>query len=74
MASSTKHALADALKQMMAIKPIAKITVKDLVEICNVNRQTFYYHFSFFYYLFTWCVRADTKKLSAFLELFSTWQ
>ena len=45
VASSTKRALADALKQMMEIKPIAKITVKDLVEICNVNRQTFYYHF-----------------------------
>ena len=22
-----------------------KITIKDLVEICGVNRQTFYYHF-----------------------------
>ena len=37
MASSTKRALADALKQMMEVKPIAKITVKDLVEICNVK-------------------------------------
>ena len=45
MSSSTKEALGAALKKMMAVKPIDKITVKDLVEICGVNRQTFYYHF-----------------------------
>ena len=45
MSSSTKESLAAALKQMMNVKPIGKITVKDLVEICGVNRQTFYYHF-----------------------------
>ncbi len=26
-------------------KPLAKITVKDIVERCGVNRNTFYYHF-----------------------------
>jgi AcrR family transcriptional regulator len=26
-------------------KPVDKITVKDLVEDCNISRQTFYYHF-----------------------------
>ena len=30
MSSSTKESLAAALKQMMAVKPIDKITVKDL--------------------------------------------
>ena len=45
MASSTKEALGNALKKMLNIKPIDKITVKDLVEECGVNRQTFYYHF-----------------------------
>ena len=42
MANGTKEALATALKQMMKVKPIGKITVKDLVELCGVNRQTFY--------------------------------
>ena len=45
MASGTKDALADALRSMMMVKPIDKVTVKDIVEICGVNRQTFYYHF-----------------------------
>ena len=41
MANGTKEALATALKQMMKVKPIGKITVKDLVELCGVDRQTF---------------------------------
>ena len=45
MATGTKDALASALRQMMTVKPIDKVTVKDIVEICGVNRQTFYYHF-----------------------------
>ena len=45
MATGTKDALAAALRQMMTVKPIDKVTVKDIVEICGVNRQTFYYHF-----------------------------
>ena len=35
MANGTKEALAAALKQMLNVKPIGKITVKDLVEICG---------------------------------------
>ena len=49
MSVSTKAAFASALKKMMAVKPMEKITVKDLVEICGVNRQTFYYHFDDIY-------------------------
>ena len=34
MASSTKEALGNALKKMLGVKSIDKITVKDLVEEC----------------------------------------
>lgn len=63
MSTSTKRALADALKQMMQIKPIAKITVKDLVEICGVNRQTFYYHFNDVYNLLEWVFEEDANRV-----------
>ena len=63
MASSTKYALADALKQMMEVKPIAKITVKDLVEICNVNRQTFYYHFEDIPNLIRWILEQGMEQM-----------
>ena len=62
MSSSTKEALGAALKKMMAIKPIDKITVKDLAEICRVNRQTFYYHFDDVYDLLEWVFEADAEK------------
>ena len=61
MATSTKKALAAALKKMMEVKPIDKITVKDLVEICGVNRQTFYYHFDDVYDLLEWVFEEDAN-------------
>ena len=63
MSSSTKEALAAALKQLMAFKPIGKITVKDLVEICGVNRQTFYYHFDDVYDLLEWIFEEDANRV-----------
>lgn len=74
MASSTKHALADALKQMMEVKPIAKITVKDLVEICNVNRQTFYYHFDDVYDLLEWVFEEDANHILPEEVVYEHWQ
>lgn len=62
MSVSTKAAFADALKKMMSVKPMEKITVKDLVEVCGVNRQTFYYHFDDIYDLLEWVFEEDAKR------------
>ncbi|MBR4473306.1 MAG: TetR/AcrR family transcriptional regulator C-terminal domain-containing protein [Oscillospiraceae bacterium] len=63
MASGTKDALASALRQMMKVKPIDKITVKDIVEICGVNRQTFYYHFDDIDNLLEWVFEDDAERV-----------
>ena len=63
MATTTKSDLAAALKKMMEIKPIEKITIKDLVEICGVNRQTFYYHFDDVYDLLEWIFEEDANRV-----------
>ena len=39
-----KAAVADALLELIRRKDADKITVKDLVEVCGISRQTFYYH------------------------------
>ena len=52
--SITKKALADALKQLMAEKPLQKISVGDICERCNMNRRSFYYHFRDKYDLVNW--------------------
>lgn len=41
----TKRTLAAALKELMAQKPIDKVTIHDLTERCGIRRQNFYYYF-----------------------------
>lgn len=74
MSSTTKESLAAALKQMMNVKPIDKITVKDLVEICGVNRQTFYYHFDDVYDLLEWVFEEDANRVLPREVVYSHWR
>lgn len=41
----TKDAIVAAFGELLEERPLNKITVKDIVERCGVNRNTFYYHF-----------------------------
>ena len=43
--SETKILMAEALKRLIKDRPFSKITVQDIVTECNINRNTFYYHF-----------------------------
>ena len=62
MATSTKKALAAALKKMMEVKPRAqRPRSRILLEICGVNRQTFYYHFDDVYDLLEWAFEEDAN-------------
>lgn len=41
----TKRAIMDVFWQLLEERPYSKITVQSIVERCQVNRNTFYYHF-----------------------------
>ena len=41
----TKDAIIEAFWQLLEEKAYNKITVKDIVNRCQINRNTFYYHF-----------------------------
>jgi len=41
----TKAAIKASVLKLLEEKPINKITVKDVVEDCGINRNSFYYHF-----------------------------
>ena len=41
----TDELLFAAFRQLLEEKPYKKITVRDIVDHCHVNRNTFYYHF-----------------------------
>ena len=54
MATATKQDIATAFLHILARKPFRKITVRDLVEECGVNRTTFYYHYQDIYAIVEW--------------------
>lgn len=45
MPGDMKWKIADTLNELLKHKGLDKITVKELVDTCNISRQTFYYHF-----------------------------
>ena len=63
MSLATKKEFAAALKKLMAVKPINKITVRELVAECGMNRNSFYYHFEDIYALFKWMVEAEAVEI-----------
>ena len=63
MPLSTKRVLAQSLKRLLSARTLDKITVKDIVEDCGVNRQTFYYHFRDIYDLLEWSFRDTAENL-----------
>ena len=50
----TKQALAASMKELMSEMPMNKINIGDIVGRCNMNRQSFYYHFKDKYDLVNW--------------------
>ena len=45
MTTLTKDAIKKSFMKLLNKKPINKITVKEIVEDCGINRNSFYYHF-----------------------------
>lgn len=74
MAQTTKRALAASLKKLLQRKPLDKITITDIAEDCEVNRQTFYYHFQDIYDLIEWIYINDADKALDGNKTYETWQ
>lgn len=74
VSQTTKRALAASLKKLLAEKPLDKITVVDIVEDCEVNRQTFYYHFQDIYDLIEWIFLTETTRVLDGKKTYDTWQ
>ena len=45
MTNLTKNAIKKSLLELLNERPINKISVKDIVERCQINRNSFYYHY-----------------------------
>jgi AcrR family transcriptional regulator len=58
-----KEKIAEAARKLVMEKNVKKLTVKDIVEECNITRQAFYYHFEDIPALFRWILEKDTERL-----------
>lgn len=65
---NTKTMLADTLVSLLEKKPISKITVSEIVNLCDINRKTFYYHFTDVYDLLEWHLDSEIQKALNLLD------
>lgn len=45
MTNFTKKAIRDSFVKLLNEKPLSQITIRDIVDDCGINRNTFYYHY-----------------------------
>lgn len=74
MSQMTKKAFAVSLKKMLNEKTLDKIKISDITQDCEVNRQTFYYHFKDIYDLLEWIYTNEATKALDGKKTYDTWQ
>lgn len=62
MAKQTQRFIMSTFMQLLESESLDKITVRDIVEECEINRNTFYYHYSDIYDLLDDMFRVETEK------------
>ncbi len=63
MPVNMKDIIEETFKKMAQKKSLDKITVKDLVEECQISRQTFYYHFCDIMEVIEWSLQKGVEKM-----------
>ncbi len=63
MANFTKQAIKNSFVKLLNEKPFNKISVRDIVEDCGINRNSFYYHFRDIPALVEEIIMEETNKL-----------
>lgn len=63
MASYTKKAIRDSFVKLLNERPLSQITVRDIVDDCGVNRNTFYYYFQDLPQLVETIVNEDAERI-----------
>jgi len=48
---------------MLNERPLDKITVKDIAKVCNINRNTFYYHYTDIYALLSEIFQTELQRV-----------
>ena len=67
MSSFTRQAIMDSFLRLLQRKPFRKVTVRDIVEECGVNRTTFYYYYQDIYAIVEDLISATVSPYAAAL-------
>lgn len=70
----TKQALAASLKKLMEKRALDKISIREIVEDCGVNRKTFYYHFENIYDLVNWMFEEEAIEVVKEYDLLTNYE
>ena len=63
MAIDMKEIIVQAARTLLLEKKVKKLTVKDIVEECQITRQAFYYHFEDISEMFQWVLEKETEHI-----------
>lgn len=58
-----KQMISDSFKKIMQHKSFSKITVREIINDCGINRKTFYYHFEDMYALLKWTLEQEAIEI-----------
>lgn len=58
-----KEIITEAARKLVLEKKVKKLTVKDIVEECQITRQAFYYHFEGIPDMIQWSIKQGTRRL-----------
>ncbi len=59
----TRKKIRDVFVQMLNERPLNKITVKDIVTACEINRNTFYYYYADLYAIISEIFQTELQKV-----------
>jgi len=74
VAQFTEKAIIDSFVKLLNERPLDKITVKDIVEDCGINRNTFYYHYEDILALLKAVLNMEAQKAFSGQEIMESWE
>ena len=74
MSQLTRKAIQQSFMKLLNQTAFDKITVKDIVRDCGVNRNTFYYHYQDIYGLLREILAEEMKRAASCVHDYNTWQ
>ena len=74
MSSFTKKEIIATFFRLLEEKPLSKISVKNIVEACGINRNTFYYYYKDIYDLVDDIFNIETEKVTSQNPVHGHWQ